>query len=110
MGSARDEQRKRYTEGGCNFAGERRGKPISLADVAAASCAPPRVKTLEARHGFRRGLGTNLYSRGVPPKVMQEVLCHADARTTEAYYIVAERSETTKAMKKLEPTRGKEQA
>jgi hypothetical protein len=57
-----------------------------------------------------QGLGTNLYSLGVPPKVIQETLRHADVTTTEPHYIVVDRSETAKAMKKLERAVGKEWA
>ena len=61
-------------------------------------------------HGFRRGLGTNLYRLGVPPKVIQEILRHANVSTTETHYIVVDRSETKSAMKKLEEAVGKEWA
>jgi integrase len=53
-------------------------------------------------HSFRRGLGTNLYRLGVPPKVIQEILRHANGSTTETHCIVVDRAGTARAMKKLE--------
>ena len=59
---------------------------------------------------FDRGLGTNLYRLGVSPKVIQEILRHADVSTTETHYIVVDRTETKVAMQKLEKAVGKEWA
>jgi integrase len=42
--------------------------------------------------------------------VIQEILRHADVATTETHYIVVDRSEANKAMKKLERAVGKEWA
>ena len=71
---------------------------------------PASTGSWKGWHGFRRGLGTNLYRLGVPPKVIQEILRHADVSTTETHYIVVDRTETKVAMKKLERAVGKEWA
>jgi integrase len=46
----------------------------------------------------------------VSPKVIQEILRHADVSTTETHYIVVDRTETKVAMQKLEKAVGKEWA
>jgi integrase len=107
---ALEKDRKRYTTDGYIFAGERRGKPLNLDNLACRVLNPALGDDWKGWHGFRRGLGTNLYSLGVPPKVIQEILRHADVSTTETHYIVVDKSETTKAMKKLERAVGKEWA
>ena len=38
-------------------------------------------------HAARRGLGGNLYALGVPEKVIQQILRHANVSTTSTYYI-----------------------
>jgi integrase len=38
-------------------------------------------------HGFRRGLASNLYRLGVPDKVIQQILRHANVSTTARSYI-----------------------
>ena len=53
-------------------------------------------------HGFRRGLGTNLYSLGVSDKVVQQILRHSDVRTTQDYYIKALPDDVLAGMRKLE--------
>jgi integrase len=98
----------RYNRDGYIFAGERRGKPLNLAKLARRVLAPALGEMWKSWHGFRRGLGSNLYSLGVPPKVIQEILRHADVTTTQTHYIVVDRSETAKAMQKLERAVGKE--
>lgn len=108
--TALDEHRKRYTGDGFIFAGERKGKPLNLENLAQRVIAPALKDGWKGWHGFRRGLGSNLYSLGVPPKVIQEILRHADVATTETHYIVVDRSEANKAMKKLERAVGKEWA
>ena len=108
--TALDEHRKRYTGDGFIFAGERRGTPLHLDNLARRVITPIIGDAWKGWHGFRRGLGTNLYRLGVPPKVIQEILRHADVSTTERNYIVIDRTETKRAMKKLERAVGKEWA
>ena len=108
--TALDEHRKRYTGDGFIFAGERRGTPLHLDNLARRVITPIIGDAWKGWHSFRRGLGTNLYRLGVPPKVIQEILRHADVSTTERNYIVVDRTETKRAMKKLERAVGKEWA
>jgi integrase len=53
-------------------------------------------------HAFRRGLGSNLYALGVPEKVIQGILRHANVSTTTTYYIKTTDTQAAKAMAKLE--------
>jgi integrase len=52
-------------------------------------------------HAARRGLGTNLYALGVPDKVIQQVLRHANVSTTATYYIKTIPAQVSDAMEKL---------
>jgi integrase len=80
-------------------------------------CLKTREKHAKAEHGFvpdesiprwhgwhaaRRGLGSNLYALGVADKVIQDVLRHANVRTTNTYYIKTAAQQVTNAMEKLE--------
>lgn len=53
-------------------------------------------------HAARRGLGSNLYALGVPEKVIQEILRHANVSTTNTYYIKTVPKQVADAMAKLE--------
>jgi integrase len=53
-------------------------------------------------HAARRGLGSNLYALGVPEKVIQQILRHANVSTTSTYYIKTVPAQVTDAMEKLE--------
>jgi len=53
-------------------------------------------------HACRRGLGSNLYSLGVPDMVIQRILRHANVSTTTAYYIKPVADDVRDAMAKLE--------
>jgi integrase len=53
-------------------------------------------------HGFRRGLATNLYSLGVPDKIIQRILRHADVATTMACYVKSIPADVRESMEKLE--------
>ena len=53
-------------------------------------------------HAARRGLGSNLYSLGVPEKVIQQILRHANVSTTATYYIKTVPAQVTDAMEKLQ--------
>jgi site-specific recombinase XerD len=52
-------------------------------------------------HVFRRGLGTRLNDLGVDRKIIQMILRHADISTTQAYYIVPDRTRAKVGMAKL---------
>lgn len=53
-------------------------------------------------HAARRGLGSNLYAIGVPEKVIQQILRHANVSTTATYYIKTVPAQVTDAMEKLQ--------
>jgi integrase len=53
-------------------------------------------------HAARRGLGSNLYRLGVPEKVIQRILRHANVSTTSTYYIKTAADDVRKAMTELE--------
>ena len=107
---ALDQHRTRHPGDGYIFAGDRRGAPLNLDNLSRRVLSPKLDGGWKGWHGFRRGLGTNLYRLGVPPKVIQEILRHADVSTTETHYIIVDRTETKVAMKKLERAVGKEWA
>ena len=107
---ALEQHRKRNPGDGYIFAGEKRGDPLNLDNLSRRILSKKLGAAWKGWHGFRRGLGTNLYRLGVPPKVIQEILRHANVATTETHYIVVDRSETKSAMKKLEKAVGKEWA
>lgn len=53
-------------------------------------------------HAARRGLGSNLYRLGVPEKVIQQILRHANVSTTATYYIKTAADDVRSAMAVLE--------
>jgi len=53
-------------------------------------------------HAARRGLGSNLYRLGVPEKVIQQILRHANVSTTATYYIKTAADDVRSAMATLE--------
>jgi integrase len=53
-------------------------------------------------HAARRGLASNLYALGVPEKVIQQILRHANVSTTSTYYIKTASDQVTSAMEKLQ--------
>jgi len=56
-------------------------------------------------HGWdaaRRGLGSNMYRLGVPEKVIQRILRHANVTTTTTYYIKTAADDVREAMTMLE--------
>jgi integrase len=53
-------------------------------------------------HAARRGLGTNLHRLGVPEKIIQAILRHANVSTTATYYIKTAAADSQAAMAKLE--------
>jgi len=53
-------------------------------------------------HAARRGLGSNLYRLGVPDKIIQAILRHANVSITLGYYVKTVSSDVSAAMAKLE--------
>lgn len=88
-----------------------RGKPkAECGKPKAGEAATPEHKFVrdESRpkwhgwHAARRGLGSNLYALGVPEKVIQTILRHANVSTTVTYYVKTRDDQTTQATAKLE--------
>ena len=108
--TALDAHRRNNPDHGYIFAGDRKGTPLHLDNLSRRVISPALNGGWKGWHGFRRGLASNLYRLGVPAKIIQEILRHADVSTTQTNYIVVDRSETKAAMKKLERAVGKEWA
>lgn len=91
------------------FAG-RTNKPLVLQNVVKKVILPTFKKAglkWQGFHGFRRGLGSNLYALGVPDKVIQAILRHAQLSTTMDIYIKTNAAASLAAMNKLEGAFGK---
>jgi integrase len=90
------------------FAGERRGAPLNLANLARRVIVPAFKKNPQHKlewhgwHAFRRGLASNLYELGVQPKVIQAILRHGDIGTTLAYYVQTPAEESREALRQIE--------
>ena len=108
------------------FAGERRGAPLNLANLArrvikpniefCLKCQKSRAGHDEAGHEFeldpalvwkgwhalRRGLATNLDALGVRPRVIKSILRHASMTTTMDIYVKSESGDARAAVDKLE--------
>ena len=54
------------------------------------------------RHGFRRGIASNLYELGADEKIVQRILRHAKPHVTKKRYINAFDPAVLAAMKSLE--------
>jgi integrase len=108
--AALDAHRKLHGDDAYIFAGEKKGAPLHLDNLSRRVISPALNGGWKGWHGFRRGLASNLYRLGVPAKIIQDILRHADVSTTQANYIIVDRSETKAAMKKLERAIGKEWA
>jgi|ERR1700723_1606248 len=91
------------------FAG-RTNKPMVLQNMVRKVIVPTLKEAGIAWagwHGFRRGLGSNLYDLGVPDKVIQAILRHAQLSTTMDIYVKTDTAASQTAMNKLEPAFGK---
>lgn len=91
------------------FAG-RTGKPLVLANTVRKVIVPALEAaglTWQGWHGFRRGLASNLFALGVPGKVIQAILRHAELKTTMDIYVKTDDVQSQAAMQKLEAVFGK---
>lgn len=83
------------------------GEPMDLGTLA-QQVIRPVVEALGldwyGRHGFRRGIASNLYELGADEKVVQRILRHARSHVTRDRYIKAFDPAVLAAMKKLEET------
>jgi integrase len=81
------------------------GKPTELKNLLNRSILPV-LKAAGIQwhgwHGFRRGLGTNLYRLGVSDKMIQAILRHANVTTTQTFYVKTASEDAKAGMAKLE--------
>ena len=97
--------RKRNLQNGFIFAGEKKGFSLNLHNLGKRVIQPALKGSGVVWHGwhsFRRGLGTNLYRLGVPDKVIQAILRHANVNTTLTFYVKPPATDSVAAMKKLQ--------
>jgi integrase len=66
----------------------------------------PFIDNWHGWHAFRRGLSTTLHRLGVPDKDTQQILRHANVRTTQESYIKTATTDAVIAMKMLETAVG----
>ena len=107
-----DRHRKDASDDAYIFAGERRGAPLNLANLARRVIIP-KFKAVATEtgggvalswkgwHAFRRGLATNLFELKVPPRIVQGILRHASLTTTMQHYIQANDPQMREAVQKL---------
>ena len=85
------------------FAGERKGKPLNLANLVRREMLPAlKQGSWHGWHGYRRGLASRLHESGAPVEVIQEILRHSDPKVTQDSYVVIESGRTKKAMAKID--------
>jgi integrase len=94
------------------FAGQRRGAPLNLANLARRVIIPELPNTAadnqgapvawKGWHAFRRSLATNLHSCGVDPRVTQAILRHSDMRTTLEFYTQIPDADSRAALAKID--------
>jgi integrase len=80
------------------FAGDKKRFALHLDNLARRDIAPALGAKWHGWQAFRSGLGSNLYALGVPDKVIQLILRHANVATTQAHYIVVESQKGKAAM------------
>jgi integrase len=86
------------------FAGERRGVPLNLHNLAHRNIKPKFKEhgiAWKGWHAFRRGLASNLYALEVSPKVIASILRHAGIGTTLQFYVQTPDSESKAALNKM---------
>lgn len=87
------------------FAGERRGNPLNMHNLANRSIKA-KFKAAgipwKGWHAFRRGLSTNLAALGVPPKIAAGILRHSSVQTTLQFYVVSNEPESVAALQKIQ--------
>jgi integrase len=86
------------------FAGERRGVPLNLHNLANRNLKPifkEKGIAWKGWHGFRRGLASNLYALEVSPKVIAAILRHAGIGTTLQFYVQTTEAESSAALDKM---------
>jgi integrase len=93
------------------FAGERRGTPLNLANLARRVIVPALADysneiqqhvEWKGWHAYRRGLATNLQTCGVPAKVTQAILRHSSIELTMNIYTDVPDADSRAALAKIE--------
>jgi integrase len=93
------------------FAGERRGTPLNLANLARRVIIPAcraysdeiqHTIVFKGWHSFRTSLATILLSCGTEAKVIQAILRHSDISTTLNIYTQVPDADSRKALQKFE--------
>ena len=84
------------------FYGVKSKKPLSLDNISRRDLPIYLNGTWHGWHAFRRGLGTRLNEFGVDAETIQTILRHGDVSTTQAYYILPDRTKTETAMKRMD--------
>jgi len=83
------------------FRGEKLGRPLDLNNVSRRDIPLHIPGAWRGWHAFRRGLGTRLNDLEVDAKTIQSVLRHANVSTTQAYYILPDKTRAQAGMNKL---------
>lgn len=102
---ALEAHRKRSSQNGFIFSGEKKGFSLNLHNLGKRVIKPGLKGSGVDWHGwhsFRRGLGTNLYRLGAPDKVIQAILRHANVNTTLTFYVKPPAADSVAAMRKLQ--------
>jgi integrase len=87
---------------GWMFYGAKSKKPLNLENLTRRDMPHYLNGAWHGWHAFRRGLGTRLNEFGVDSETIQAILRHGDVSTTQAYYILPDRTKTQAAMKKMD--------
>ena len=83
------------------FRGEKLGRPLDLNNISRRVIPVHMSGAWHGWHAFRRGLGTRLNDLGVDAKTIQTILRHANVSTTQAYYILPDKTRAEAGMAKL---------
>jgi integrase len=86
------------------FRGEKNQRPLNLDNLSRREIPDHINGAWFGWHAFRRGLGSRLNEAGVDANTIQEILRHADVKTTMQFYILPDKAETRKAMRELAQT------
>jgi hypothetical protein len=112
-GSAHRARSKNTAPNAYIFAGERRGAPLNMANLARRVILPAITAAkvtfddgsgLEWKgwHAIRRGLTSNLYELGISGKVILSILRHSSINTTMEIYVQTDQTASRDATQKLE--------
>jgi integrase len=86
------------------FRGEKLHRPLNLDNLSRKDMPTYINGAWFGWHAFRRGLGTRLYENGTSDKDVQAILRRANVATTMAYYVLPNREQSDKALRKLDKT------